>query len=47
MKVYALAQAVIQESGQGRDHEHYSDSAGAIEGDVEVVIADPAVFTKG
>jgi hypothetical protein len=30
-----------------RRFEHYSDSAGAIEGDVEVVIADPAVIAKG
>jgi hypothetical protein len=42
---FFLAQANSQESGLGRDHEHYLDSAGAIQGDVEVVVADPAVLS--
>jgi len=45
---FFLAQASSQESGHGRDHEHYSDSAGAIPGHVEVVVADPAIsFNHG
>lgn len=40
---FFLAQANSQESGRGRDHEHYLDSAGAVQGDVEVVVADPAI----
>jgi hypothetical protein len=35
---FFLAQANSQESGRGRDHEHYLDSAGAIQGDVEVFV---------
>lgn len=39
------AQADSQESGLGRDHEHYLDSEDAIQGDVEVVVvADPAAL---
>jgi len=43
---FFLAQASSQESGLGRDHEHYLDSAGAIEGSVEVVVADPAILSS-
>jgi len=40
---FFLSQAERQESRTGRDHEHYSDSAGAIHGDHEVIVADPAL----
>lgn len=43
---FFLAQADKQESGYGRDHEHYLDSQGSIQGEVEVVVADPAAFAK-
>lgn len=43
---FFLAQAESQESGKGGDHAHYSDSAEAIPGSVEIVVADPAVFSK-
>lgn len=43
---FFLAQAESHESGQGGDHAHYLDSAEAIPGSVEVVVADPAVFSK-
>jgi hypothetical protein len=42
---FLLAQAESQESGQGGDHAHYSDSREAIPGNVEVVVADPAVLS--
>ena len=41
---FFLAQAASQEFGLGRDHAHYLDSAGAIQGGVEVVVADPNVI---
>jgi len=41
---FFLVQASSQESGSGRDHEHYLDSDGAIQGEVEVVVADPALL---
>jgi hypothetical protein len=41
---FFLSQADKQESGTGRDHEHYSDSPGAIDGDHEVIVADPKVY---
>jgi hypothetical protein len=41
---FFLAQAEKQEGGTGRDHEHYSDSAGAIDGDHEVIVADPKIL---
>ena len=43
---FLLAQASGQELGWGRDHEHYLDSAEAIPGDVEIVVADPNVLSK-
>lgn len=45
LAAFFLAQATSQESGKGPDHAHYLDSAGAIQGDVEVVIADPAILS--
>lgn len=41
---FFLSQADKQESGVGRDHEHYSDSPGAIDGDHEVIVADPKIY---
>ena len=38
---FLLAQADHQESGTGRDHEHYSDSPGAMESEHEIIVADP------
>jgi len=41
---FFLAQAETQESAQGADHAHYSDSRDAIPSEVEIVVADPAAF---
>lgn len=41
---FFLAQADKQESGTGRDHEHYSDTVGAINGEHEVIVADPKLL---
>lgn len=41
---FFLSQADKQESGTGRDHDHYSDSPGAIDGDHEVIVADPKIL---
>lgn len=43
---FLLAQADCQESGAGRDHEHYSDSPGAIDGDHEIIVADPKFLSS-
>lgn len=41
---FFLTQAEKQASGSGRDHEHYSDAPGAIDGDHEIIVADPKLF---
>ena len=42
---FFLSQAERQESGTGGDHAHYSDSNGAIDGDHEVIVADPKLLS--
>lgn len=42
---FFLLHAERQESGTGSDHEHYSDSNGAIDGDHEVIVADPKLLS--
>ncbi|QDE41286.1 hypothetical protein FIV34_19850 [Luteibacter pinisoli] len=42
---FFLSQAEKQEAGTGRDHEHYSDTPGAIDGDHEVIVADPKILS--
>jgi hypothetical protein len=44
---FFMSQADRQESGTGRDHEHYSDSPAAIDGDNDVIVADPRIYPGG
>jgi len=43
---FFLAQADKQASWQGRDHEHYLDTPGAMVGDHEVIVADPKYWPR-